>query len=303
MYEQAVAIVQPTDEELAWLFADTYETTPVAQGLGVFKASELNEIGIQTSRALAKAINNGRLRKIAYGIYACRSANQQVVRAISLGGRISCLSACKLYGLWVPDCSKFHILARRGEVKAKANILVHSQRNRPSLLVPSPLEAVKQVLRFHDAETGLIVLDSALNKGFLSNEEVPALIRGLPERKQKVLSRATGLAQSGLETRVRNFLISERVSVRPQVEIPTVGRVDMVAGESLIVECNGDAFHSSKEQRNRDYLRIQRARLLGYETVSLSYEQIFHRWEETKAYLRALIRQRKHLKKPIPLTK
>ncbi|QOQ39496.1 type IV toxin-antitoxin system AbiEi family antitoxin domain-containing protein [Trueperella pecoris] len=294
---------QSWGENTPWGFAEPFDGAPfVARNFGVFTTSDLQAIGINPRTFLPKAVAKGRLRRLERGIYARPGANSQVVRAILLGGRISCLSACKLYGLWVPHSPRLHVLTLRNVMTAKnSDVIMHSQHRRPPLLVPSPLETVEQVLHFHDAETGLMVLDSALNKGLLRLEEVPELIRNLSKRKQRVLIRATGLAQSGLETRVRNFLISERVPVRPQVEIPTVGRVDMVAGESLILECNGDAFHSTKEQRNRDYLRIQNAKLLGYETVSLSYEQIFYRWEETKAYLRRLIRQRRHLRKPTPL--
>lgn len=267
---------------------------------GLATAADLPLIGLQSKSARGKAVKAGHLLRLGRGIYALPHANADAVRAVGLGGAIACESACKLYGMWVPH-RDLHILTRRNQAIVKArNVTVHSRRHAPDL-IPTPWDAVHQVLRFHDAETGLMVLESALNMGLIEVAEVEALIRDLPYKKQRVLGWATEHSQSGLETRVRLFFLSNRIPVRPQVQIPTVGWVDMVVGSSLIVECNGDFAHSTREQRNRDYMRIQRARMLGYETVSLSYSQIFEHWEETQAYLLALIRERKHLKPPVPL--
>lgn len=270
------------------------------QRFGLVTAADLPDVGFPSQSTLAAAIREGRIQRLRHGVYALPHADANAVRAVMLGGAIGCESACRLHGLWVPD-RDLHVLTRRNQATVKArDVTVHSQRHAPDL-IPTPWDAVHQVLRFHDTETGLIVLESALNIGHIKLAEVEALIRDLPYKKQRVLQWATDQSQSGLETRVRLFFLSHRIPVHPQVQIPTVGRVDMVVGSSLIVECNGDFAHATKEQRNRDYLRIQRARMLGYETISLSYSQIFAHWEETQAYLLALIRERKHTKQPVPL--
>ncbi|WIM07647.1 type IV toxin-antitoxin system AbiEi family antitoxin domain-containing protein [Trueperella bernardiae] len=267
---------------------------------GLVTQADLKTMGYTSHYAISKAVKAGRFQRLRHGVYALPRADPDAIRAVKLGGAIACESACRRYGIWVPH-QGLHMAVQRNQTTSRPQgVTIHSQRDAPSL-IPTPREAVAQVLRFHDAETGLMALESALNKGLIEMVEVGNLIQDLSVNKQAVLRRASPFSESGLETRVRLFLLSNRVHVQPQVYIPSVGRVDMVAGSSLILECNGDLAHSTKEQRNRDYIRIQNARLLGYDTVSLSYAQIFWQWEETQGYLLALIRQRRHLKPPIPL--
>lgn len=98
---------------------------------------------------------------------------------------------------------------------------------------------------------------------------------------------------------VRVMLSSRGVPVRPQVHVPGVGRVDLLVGESLIIECDSEEHHAGiiDKDRRRDMM----ARRLGYTVVRLSWQQVWCTWEETRAFLADLIRTRRHLMRPRPL--
>lgn len=66
----------------------------------------------------------------------------------------------------------------------------------------------------------------------------------------------------------------------PQARIPGVGHVDLLVGESQIIECDGEVHHSGTQFRT-DRARDLAARDLGYDVLRLSYEQIWVTWEET----------------------
>lgn len=51
---------------------------------------------------ITRRASMGELTRVARGWYALPFANDQVMRAIRLGGRLGCLSGCDFYGLWVP---------------------------------------------------------------------------------------------------------------------------------------------------------------------------------------------------------
>ncbi|VEI13544.1 type IV toxin-antitoxin system AbiEi family antitoxin domain-containing protein [Trueperella bialowiezensis] len=283
--------------------------------LGVFHRDELKVRGLSTDYRIRKALKSGKLIRLGRGYYAVPGANQDVAAAVAAGRRIGCLSACKLYGIWVPPDSGIHHLmsvgAKAPKNRAKSNNLRDAgERNRlyvhrlPALgkeIVPSLVESLRQVCRFHDAETGLIVLESALNQGLIGRVDMPEIICTASVEKQRILRRANGRSESGSETRLKNFFESLGVKVEQQVRIPGVGRVDMLIGLSQILECDSHAFHSKAYDYHRDRQRDLIASTLGYHTARLSYRHVWETWPQTQDYLHKIIRTRRHMKPPKPL--
>lgn len=81
--------------------------------------------------------------------------------------------------------------------------------------------------------------------------------------------------------------------MRPQVALDRIGDVDLVVGDRLIVECDSDAHHRSKEEHQNDRRRDLEARMQGFDTIRLTYHQIWTDWEATQAVLLRVIRERK----------
>lgn len=142
-----------------------------------------------------------------------------------------------------------------------------------------------------------MVLESAIDRRLMTFEAAEQLLSEASQRKQGTLRFLDRGAASGTETRVRLFLQQRQFQARTQVWIPGVGRVDMLVGRSLILECDSKAHHSDPEEDRR---RDLAARLLGYDTLRLSYGQVFREWEATQLTLLKILRTGAHLLPPRP---
>nr|WP_255556465.1 hypothetical protein [Tessaracoccus palaemonis] len=141
------------------------------------------------------------------------------------------------------------------------------------------------------------MLESALNLGLIRVADVQDIVASIPEERRGFLS-LLNRAESGSETRVRLFLQRRHVTVSPQVYLPGIGRVDLLVGRRLIVECDSAEYHSSPEQRRLDYARDLAARDQGFDHLRLDYHQIWHQWGSTQESLLREIRRDRHRRPP-----
>lgn len=262
---------------------------------GVLTISDLRRGGWD-DKAIRAALDAGTLVRITRGWVALPTAASAVVRAVRKGGRLGCLSGCAHFGLWTPPPGEPHVIVDRGAKRSHPNWHPHYG--------PLPAEAVfpltdclAQVIRHHSAEDALMVLESAVNLGRISMTDASVLIAGTSGRKQHALRFFDPSAESGSETRLRLWLQQHQVQVRPQVDIPGVGRVDFLVAKSLILECDSRTHHQYREE---DYRRDMAARALGYTPIRFSYRQLFDDWTDTQEYLLRLLRTRQHQRPPRP---
>ncbi|MBK7822415.1 MAG: hypothetical protein IPJ61_15465 [Tessaracoccus sp.] len=247
-----------------------------------------------TRRELTTALDNGEVKRIVRGWYAFRHADQRVVTGIRAGGRVGCLTGCRLHQLWTPKHDVTHVVFGRGsELTPVPGTVLHADEGpQPSSAVWPLLDCLRHVAHRHGMEDALIVAESALHNGLVSPDELRGL--SLPGRSSRFL-RYLNRAESGSETRVRLFLEQHGVRLLPQVEIPGVGRVDLLVGDNLIIECDSEAHHGSDRDYREDRRRDLAARDLGFDTIRLSYAQIWYQWESTKRSLLRQIRLRRHI--------
>lgn len=262
---------------------------------GVRSVECLREQGLGW-RQIESYVEMGTLKRICRGWYALPQADEQVVRAIRMGGRLGCMSGCRFYGLWVPHLSDLHSTYGEGRRPRSAPGIQLHPYSGPMTREPLwPLAAcLQQAAHRHDSETALIVMESAANLGLIDRAGLRDVIAALPRGRQRV-TRFLSVAESGSETRVRLFLQRRRFAVRPQVVIPGVGRVDLLVGGVLIIECDSDEHHRSREQHHDDRRRDLAALDLGYRTIRLTYHQIWFDWEATQTSLLAELRRRRHI--------
>lgn len=262
-------------------------------GIGVRSYSELRGEGA-SRRDIEHAVASGAVSRIARGWYAFPGAHPEVVKAIQHGARTGCLAGCQLHGLWVPPYTGLHAVYGAGCAPSLRDPDLHSYRApQPRVPVWPLLDCLEQVVQRHSTETAVIVLESALNLRAVSDEEVSLLLHRHVVRGALV-RRHLSSAESGSETRVRVFLQRRNVPVRPQVEIDGVGRVDLLVGRSLIIECDSLAHHSAKDRYELDRFRDLNARDLGFDTARLSYRQVWQQWGWTRAVLGRQIRLGQH---------
>ena len=262
------------------------------KNFGVYTAKQL--LTGYTERQIVALVKAGNLRRIMRGWYSGPDADPDVVRALKLGGRLGCLSGCAKYGLWVPRQAKTHVILPGNAPLPAAEFTEFHRCAVPQRSLVFDLEdCLFQAMRYHDAETGLIVLESALQLRRINYDQAKHLASQVQKKKMATYRFLDRGAQSGSETRVRLFFQRRGVSVHTQNRTAP-GWVDLLVGKSWIVECDGREFHDSPSAFETDRERDLSNATAGYLTTRLSYRQIWHEWERTKQELGTILQRRRH---------
>lgn len=223
------------------------------------------------------------------GFYTTAQADPAVVVAARANGKVGCMSGARVHGLWVPLDSQHHVVVRPGResVPKLPGVRVHRASSDATDVLCSIRECVEHVLRFHEAEIGLVVLESALNKGRIGFGEAQRMVEKQSAAKRLVLQHFNSGAQSGTETRVRLYLQRHGQNVGAQVLIPEVGIVDLLVNERIIIELDSKEFHLPAAQYHKDRARDLNSRVGGFHSIRLTWEMVWLEpmWEATKSSL------------------
>ncbi|MDP9027822.1 MAG: endonuclease domain-containing protein [Actinomycetota bacterium] len=98
---------------------------------------------------------------------------------------------------------------------------------------------------------------------------------------------ADGICESGIETLF--WLHFRHLSPRRQVHIEGVGYVDFLFGNRLVVEVDGEHFHTDPLAFETDRRRDALLSLLGFRVLRFSFRQVMERWPEVEAAVYAAI--------------
>lgn len=126
---------------------------------GIYRYDELLERGY-TQVGIEHALKHGSIERVAHGWYAESIADSKIVRALKLGGKIGCLSGCRLYGVWTPSDSELHIIfSSSNDVPVgvpSTGVCTHVRPRSWTREAVWPLfDCLDHVIRFHDAETSV----------------------------------------------------------------------------------------------------------------------------------------------------
>ncbi len=265
---------------------------------GVVPTRQLKAQGM-SRLAIRAAMATGELTRVRRGWYARPAASLEAISAIQAGGRVGCVTGCRLHGLWSLPGDDVHVIVGAGCGQApQTGIQFHPIAGPQFKQAVFPLlDCLAHVVHRHGVETVLVLLEDAVNKELVSRHTARKLLAAAPERTRAAARYFMPNSQSGSETRVRLFFQSRRVGVRPQVRIGGIGTVDLLVGKSLIIECDSQAHHTG-EQHIDDLRRDLRARELGYDVLRLSHRQVWDTWEHTRRVLGGHIRRGDHIRLP-----
>lgn len=273
--------------------------------------------GVVSRKALLEVCSPFQIRNYAKknrweyldGWYATEDAPPEVRQSYRNKMRPTCISACKLWGLWTPPFSRVHAYKPRyafNGQQVKTDFAPAILPHRPWLdswpdrgPIASPARALAHAGRCLEASEVAILLESALNTGLLGRGDIDEIIEGYPVNLRRRLRRVDGLSQSGSETKVKVGLQARGVKLRQQVFIDGVGYVDILVGKSLVIECDSYEFHDDVAQYATDRARDLRLHRLGYTVIRLTWWQIHRDWERTLAALVAVISTGAHHRLPI----
>lgn len=283
---------------------------------GVAKLATLVDAG-HTSRSIQRMVQRGVLVRPRRGWYALgpasgRSADSDIVRAIQVGGRLACISACRKYGIWTPPDDRLHVsvgpqsnhlksAADPGRVRTVGDgeTVVHwtgsntdaSTRAR----LPSVSTALADAMGCQPADVAFAMVDSALHRGLLSEIDRWELYQRVPARSRASVAQADGAPESGTESLFAFRMRALGVAMQAQVDVSGVGRVDFVIGDCLIVEIDSEKHHGSAVQRRRDLNRDAVAAALGFITLRFDYWQVMEDWATVELAVLASVARGDHI--------
>lgn len=268
-----------------------------------------------------RALEDGVLVPCGAGRYAVAETDPRIIRALSLNARLTCISACELHGLWtpphafilsdptalrppLPDVSApgwdpLHVAyVRRHPALSSSPALVTAHRRLKVWPDDEPVlpltHALIHALRCLPPLSATVLLESALHLHKLSLSEVEDALAKVNRETRRRVGQVSPLSESGTETVVAHFFRHRRVAVRQQVSIDGVGRVDLVVGDWLVIECDSFEFHAQGKHYHRDRARDAGLLSRGYHVVRLTWEDVMLRWSETRARLSWLVEKGLH---------
>lgn len=267
---------------------------------GVARVAALRGAGVSSS-SIRRAVLTGTLVRVRKGWVRTPNAPEEMVRAVSLGGRVACISAAQFHGLWTPDHGELHLgrPSHAGHTFGEdSGTISHWQSDKwetNDKAVDSVPVLVRQVLLCCTREEAITIIDSALNLRKLSMKRLREIVSTLPSSFASVLDEVDGRAESGLESLCRVRLSKLRVAIRTQVRIEGVGRVDLILGDRLVIESDGQHWHEGTQAFERDRTRDLILHRLGYIVIRVSYWHVVEQWMLIELAVKAIVDRREHL--------
>ncbi|PYE20208.1 hypothetical protein DFR67_102346 [Williamsia limnetica] len=266
----------------------------MSMDVGVYSRAELRKRGLD-GWILRKELAGGSLFSVRNGWYAVPSADTVVVEAVRLGGALSCVSALRKHGLWVPSgYSGVHVRASRHGKQQLARSCQGPGRPVPvsTALDPIPI-ALGCAFRCMSDEDWIAGCDSVLNTLRLSVPALQAEMGRIPQKMYDLMSKCDPNSQSGTESLARVRLRAAGFSVHVQPDIAGVGRVDLRIGR-LLIECDSVTHHTSLENYRNDRRRDRTALVNKWMTMRLTYDDVLYGWDEVMADIRAITDSDRH---------
>ena len=259
--------------------------------------------------AVARLIREEKAEPIRKGWIRVGNAPADQVLAVKRGGVLSCVSALKRHGVWVPEGIDLHVRGNQWATRnRKGPFCRRFGRPEPEYGAMDDVPtALTYAARCLDAEGFVVVCDSILHLRLMTFDEIEYLFRAAPGCLQRLLSMLDARAESGPESMIRFRLRNKHVKLDIQVQIDGVGRVDILVGEWLIIEIDGYEYHGGKPMFTRDRIRFADAHLRGYTPLAFSYEQVVFDRAATNRRIMTAIRNGAHLRpsqlaRPTPLS-
>jgi very-short-patch-repair endonuclease len=258
---------------------------------GIVHRSDLLDRGVSAA-AIRAAVTAGRVRRVRRYWIATDAAPAELVVAAQVTGVISCVSAARHRGWWMPDDVAAGIHVRvASHARPPVDAVAHWDRpivtTDPRVLVESIEDALNHIAGCLPREAALTIWESAARIEELSPESLRR-VQWTTRAARECAESITGLSDSGLETLFVVRLRPWGIPIRQQIVLAGK-RVDVLVGDRLVVQIDGFAFHSTAADRGRDVAHDRELSLRGYTVLRFTYAQIVYDWPSVeRAIARAL---------------
>ena len=264
---------------------------------GIHRTRDLRAAGLRR-RDIDTALALGRLHRIRIGVYADPGCCAAILAVAAHGGTPACVTAARHLGLWtLSDPDAAHVWLRSGQRAHHERTSGCRCTEHWDELGPAPGETgvplrrvLAQILRCRGIEEFFVVLESGIRLGQVQRDDLRWLRMHTGSRGREAIALARADADSGLESLVRWRLRHLDLSIRTQVSVFSVGRVDLVIDDRLLVEVDGRENHESPAMRHKDLVRDANAAAWGLRTLRFDYALVVHDWDLVeRAILGALL--------------
>lgn len=263
--------------------------------LGVLTTAQVLSAGVPRA-AIARSIEAGRVERLRRGWLAWH-AEPAARAAVELGGCVSCLDALEHLGAWRPRGGSDHVRFPEERRRRRGGTAGGCRPYGDNPLVAASVDdletAFRCALRCCDREELIAVADSLVHRELATLESLRAWAATAPLERRRWLDLVDARAEAGTESMVRLRLRALGLAVRIQVRIEP-GRVDLLIGDRLIVECDSAKYHTDPEAFQRDRRRDRAHLAKGYLVVRLTWEQIHEEWPAIERDILAIIRRGDH---------
>jgi len=273
-----------------------------------------------TKHAIARAVSRRDLERAHRGVFVDPQLPGDVRQAVRVGGRLTCVSAARLHGLRVLHESPVlhvgvspHATRLRGLEAASygggrgAGLRLHW--NLPAShagSAASPIAGIEDclvdLLGCLPELDALCTLDSARETvewmslpPLLDHAGFGRVLARLPANLRLVAGRSITGSQSVGETVARERFRQAGIRARAQVSLPGGAWADLLIGDRLVFEVDGEAPHSRPGAFDRDRARWAWLKAIGYAHVSFSHAQVVRDWASVESTVRMLMSRGEHV--------
>ncbi|MCD2498733.1 endonuclease domain-containing protein [Microbacterium nymphoidis] len=251
------------------------------------------------ARRIKRDIDAGLVRAVGRNWIAGPGVHEDLIAAARVNGRVACVTAAGLRRWWLPESASrrqhFH-LATNSPVPAGG---MRMHRNQPLVpvahgqLIESIEDTLQHVAMCCDVGIASVIWESACRVERISPENLRQIAWTSPTTR-RLSTTVTGLADSGLETLLIRGLAHLNCDLRAQAFVAG-HRVDLLIGDRLIIQVDGQAFHSRAAERARDAAHDAELVLRGYTVLRFTYAQVVHDWPGVLKTVSRAVAQRRHL--------
>ena len=278
----------------------------------VFTRAELREAG-HTRASIASRVASGEIVRARRDRYLDGGVAPELVEAVRVGGRLTCVSLLALHGVFVLESPGLHVHSGQHASRQRARCSAEILPDTPGLLRArevrrhwNPLielvdaatshvgivDALVHAVRCQPPRAAVATLDSALNKKLISLEQLDDVFAALSRKYRVLRPLVDGRAESGPETLMRLLLRALGCRVELQVRFAGIGRVDLLVDGWLVIECDSRSFHEGWAAQEKDRERDLALAARGFTTLRPTANAIMRRPGEVAAAVRGLLEAR-----------
>ena len=236
------------------------------------------------------------------GWYGTAATPQVAVLAMRMGGRLGCVSALQLHGVWHPPDVGMHVVfptsasGRRSFGREQGASVVrhwHGKTDRTgSAFAVAPLDlALAEALECQPNHYLIAMLDSVLHARLMSRNRLEAIIRRGPARVHHLLHHLDARSESGTESIAHYRLAMSGIVTSIQVTLRERDRLDLELDGWLGIEIDGREHHAHEAAFTRDRKRVARIMRGGRLVLQFSYATVIYEWEFVLETIRAVVTQ------------